>query len=92
MFLVGINNIDPIDFGITLTLSIRLSWRDDRIKRPDETSVSISLDMLKKFWIPDFYIYDLRNFKILRVMQDLQGGITITPKGENKTGYHILKD
>ena len=91
MYLLGINNIDPADQSITLTLHVKLSWRDDRIVRPKNHSVSISTDLLNKFWNPDFYIYDLNYFKTLKVFNGLQGGIEIIPKGTGETGKYSLK-
>ena len=86
MFLKGISNIDPVEQSITLTVELVLSWRDDRIERPANKSVSISPALFHRFWNPDIYVYDLRNFKVLKNIGALQGGISINPKGQNETG------
>ena len=84
--LKGISNIDPVEQSITLTVEIVLNWRDDRIERQTNESVSISPALFHRFWNPDIYVYDLRNFKVLKNIGALQGGISINPKGQNETG------
>ena len=88
MRLYGINNIDPEEQSITVTVQIFLSWRDDRIERPENRSVNISPDLFYKFWNPDIYVSDLRNFKVLKNIGALQGGIVISPKGQDDKGHN----
>ena len=45
-----------------------------------------SNEMINNFWTPDFYIYDLLKFKLLDIMNSIQGAMYITSKGIEETG------
>ena len=86
MRLIDINNIDAVDFSISVTVAIKLAWVDNRIPRPNISFISVDPDMLEHIWMPDFYFYDLTEFRTLEVFQELQGGLRFRQKGQFETG------
>ena len=81
MRLIDINNIDTVDFTISVTVALKLAWVDNRIPRPKSSFISVDPEMLLHIWMPDFYFYDLQEFRTLEVFQGLQGGLRFRQKG-----------
>ena len=89
MRLIDINNIDTVDFTISVTVALKLAWVDNRIPRPKSSFISVDPEMLLHIWMPDFYFYDLQEFRTLEVFQGLQGGLRFRQKGFD-TGKSLI--
>ena len=91
MKLLDINKIDSVDFSFSVNVAFFFSWVDNRVDIFDMSKEIIDLDLefIKELWTPDFYIYDLKLFKILGVLQDT-GGLRVMKQG-NDTGKRSFK-
>ena len=91
MKLLDINKIDPLDFSFSVNVAFIFSWVDNRVDIYDMNQEIIDLDLefIKQLWTPDFYIYDLKLFKKLGVLQDT-GGLRVMKQG-NDTGKTSFK-
>jgi len=55
-----------------LDVFLHVYWDDARIRILDNTSqVELTWDKDPKFWIPDLYIRQLREMKVLTLFQDI---------------------
>ena len=86
---MDINEIDEKDFSFSISVAIKLLWQDDRILNPinenNKSRINVDLGFAKKIWKPDFYFYDLQNFRMMNSFQQPQGGLRIRRNKENKT-------
>ena len=91
MKLLDINKIDPVDYSFSVNVAFIFSWVDNRVDIHDMNKeiINVDLEFIKKLWTPDFYIYDLKLFKTLGVLQDT-GGLRVMKKG-NDTGKRSFK-
>ena len=91
MKLLDINNIDPVDFSFSVNVAFLFSWVDNRVDILDKSKNILYLEIgfIKHLWTPDFYIYDLKLFKILGVLQKT-GGLNVMKLG-NDTGKTSFK-
>lgn len=64
---------DDIVQEIALDVFLHVYWNDPRIRILDNTSSQVELtwDKDPKFWIPDLYIRQLREMKVLTLFQDI---------------------
>ena len=91
MKLLDINKIDPLDYTISVNVAFIFSWMDNRVDILDKSKNILNLDLgfINHLWTPDFYIYDLKLFKILGVLQKT-GGLRVM-KQANNTGRPLSK-
>ena len=70
MKLLDINKIDSVDFSFSVNVAFIFSWVDNRVDILDmsQNITYLDLEFIKQLWTPDFYIYDLKMFKILGVL------------------------
>ena len=88
--MIGVHEINPEDFGVTITLEMKLSWIDDRIQHPEwPPIIHVSPEFQNKIWTPSLYFYDLRKFEALKLFKTTQGGILIRKLAGNQTGMNI---
>ena len=89
--LIDINKIDPWDYSFSVNVAFIFSWVDNRVDILDKSKNILYLDLgfLNHLWTPDFYIYDLKLFKILGVLQKT-GGLRVMKQG-NDTGKTSFK-
>ena len=85
MRLLDINEIDTHDFSISVTVHMKMAWIDNRVKVNHSGTTNLDIDFAENLWMPDFYFYDLYNFRILRAIR-LQGGLRVTKKENDDTG------
>ena len=77
---MNINEIDEKNYLVRVTVALEFVWEDSRIRVNDsssfETPVTVDYAFVEKIWIPDFYVYELQDFRIMRVVgQHPQGGL-----------------
>ena len=76
------------NFRLRINVELYFSWPDDRIiigTTEKSSSVNVDFGFIKQIWIPDFYVYDLQDFRRLKVFQLPQGGLKMRKNVDNKT-------
>lgn len=73
LFVNRVSAVDESKEEISLDVFLQLYWQDQRIRIIDNKTQMIELtwDKEQKFWIPDLYIRQLREMKVLSVFQDM---------------------
>ena len=66
-------DINDIDFTAKLMLYFGAAWIEPRIISNSSKKYPIDLSYMDKFWVPDIYIYNMKNFKAERILTDLAG-------------------
>ncbi|XP_025411445.1 glycine receptor subunit alpha-1-like isoform X2 [Sipha flava] len=67
-----ISGVDESKEEIALDVFLHVYWEDPRIRILDNTSqVELTWDKDPRFWIPDLYIRQLREMKVLTLFQDI---------------------
>ena len=64
---------DDSDFTVKLMLYFGAAWIEPRIISNSSKKYPIDLSYMDKFWVPDIYIYNMKNFKAERILTDLAG-------------------
>ena len=76
--MLNINDIDEKNYLLRVTVALEFAWEDNRIKINESTStttpITVDYEFVDKIWIPDFYVYNLQDFRIMEVIQQ-QGGL-----------------
>ena len=75
------------DFLLRINVQLDFSWPDDRIivDSGGDTTVNVDFRFINQIWMPDFYVYDLQNFRRLKVFQLPQGGLKMRKSKDNIT-------
>ena len=81
-----IPKIDDNDFSVTLNAFFVVRWKDERLVIDQEkilqnmkfqkdvnTWIPVDVSFIKKFWLPDAEILNLKEFKTLDVLSKLEG-------------------
>ena len=89
MQLLDINEIDAADFSFSVSVALKFAWVDNRVVMlspdTDLDPVNVDLAFVHQLWTPDFYIYDLQQFRRMTIFKD-QGGLRVKKRGNNDTG------
>ena len=73
--ILQINEIDDLDFSITLVMYLNLYWNEPRIlnNQTDGIFRPVDLSLLKDLWVPDIYIYNLKSISKQSIFTDFAG-------------------
>lgn len=74
--------MDDSALSISIRLAFYVFWNDSRVIRLKDGDLNIQLgaQALEKYFLPDFYIYKLLDFKQMSFADPLKA-LFITPKG-----------
>ena len=79
---MNINDIDDKNFLVRVTVALEFLWEDSRIRvrvndsSSMETPITVDYEFVQNIWIPDFFVYDLQDFRIMKLIgQQPQGGL-----------------
>ena len=73
MMLLDIYKINYDDFTMDLNVYMRFSWIDNRLILNETTSADVNVDFIQNLWIPDFYIYDLKQLQTRQIITPEKG-------------------
>ena len=75
-----IYKIDHIDFTVDIKVHMRVTWSDTRLIINSTKSEAVDVDFVQKLWIPDIYIYDLKEMISSMTSQTItpNGGLTVS--------------
>ena len=92
--MLDITEIDEIDYGFSINVVLETHWKDNRIHianhHQQEGSINVDFDLSKKIWTPDFYFYDLQEFRTLTNFEEPQGGLRVGKNENNETEVTYL--
>lgn len=78
-------NIDDDKFTITFSMYFGVRWREPRLRNYDNTTIpswlAIDLDFINNLWLPNVFIYDLKEFKTIYVLHKL-AALFVVKEGE----------
>jgi len=78
-------NIDDEKFTITFSMYFGVRWKEPRLKNFDNTTIpnwlAIDLDFVNNLWLPNVFIYDLKEFKTIHVLHKL-AALFVVKEGE----------
>ena len=84
--LLDIYKINYEDFTMDLNLYVSFSWNDNRLIINDtfDGDVDVDVSFIKKLWVPDIYIYDLKELRTRHTITP-EEGLRIKSKDGNVT-------
>ena len=84
------SGVDDAALSISIRLTFYVFWNDSRVIRLKDGDLNIQLGSaaLEKYFLPDFYIYNLLDFKQSEFADPLKA-LLLTPEG--KMWYDIVK-
>jgi len=78
-------NVDDEKFTITFSMYFGVRWKEPRLINVDNNTVPnwlpIDLDFSKHIWLPNIFIYDLKDFKVIKVLNEL-AALYVVAEGE----------
>ena len=84
LFFQEVSNVDDTSLSVSVRLVFYVYWNDSRVvrlKEDDGRSISLGMKNLDKYFLPDFYIYNLLDFKQSEFADPLKA-LFLTPKGK----------
>ena len=84
-----VSGVDDAALSISIRLTFYVFWNDSRVIRLKDGDLNIQLGSaaLEKYFLPDFYIYNLLDFKQSEFADPLKA-LLLTPEG--KMWYDIM--
>ena len=84
-----VSGVDDAALSISIRLTFYVFWNDSRVIRLKDGDLNIQLGSaaLEKYFLPDFYIYNLLDFKQSEFADPLKA-LLLTPEG--KMWYDIV--
>ena len=80
--IMDIMGVNDKEFSVTLTMYFNVKWNEPRIETNNTfiegDMVPIDIQFLNQLWVPNIFIYDLRNFAALSVLKKLAGKLYLT--------------
>jgi len=78
-------DIDDEKFTITFSMYFGLQWKEPRLRNYDNSTspdwMAIDLDFANNLWLPNIFIYDLKEFKTIHVLHKL-AALYVVKEGE----------
>jgi len=78
-------DIDDDKFTITFSMYFGVKWKEPRLINHDNSSqpnwMAIDLDFVENLWLPNIFIYDLKEFKAIHVLHKL-AALYVVKEGE----------
>ncbi len=75
--IMDVLNVNDKEFSVTLTMYFTVKWEEQRLMTNmslgDDVWTPIDLQFLDHLWVPNIFIYNLRSFTALNVLQKLAG-------------------
>lgn len=76
---MDILEVNDKEFSVTMTMYFNVKWSEPRIETnttlSEGESIPIDMMFLNHLWVPNIFIYDLRNFAPLSVLKKLAGNV-----------------
>ena len=78
-----VSEVDDSSLSISIRLAFYIYWNDSRIIRlkDGEQSIQLGSAAFEKYFLPDFYIYKLLDFKQMEFADPLKA-LLLTPAGK----------
>ena len=80
--ILNILSVNDKEFSITMSMYFSVMWQESRIITNNTVEPGfwypVSLEFLNDVWIPNVFIYNLKNFKNISVLKKLAGTKCIT--------------
>ena len=79
-----VSNVDDSALSVSIRLVFYVYWNDSRVvrlKEDDGRSIQLGMKNIDKYFLPDFYIYNLLDFKQSEFADPLKA-ILLTPSGQ----------
>ena len=79
-----VSNVDDTALSISIRLVFYVYWNDSRVirlKEDDGRNIQLGQYNIDKYFLPDFYIYNLLDFKQSEFADPLKA-ILLTPSGQ----------
>ena len=73
-----------------LNVFIKFSWIDNRLIINDTSNGDVDVNFIRKLWVPDIYIYDLKNLRIRQTITP-EEGLSIKNVDGNKRLTYIFE-
>ena len=85
MYLLDIYRINYEDFTMDLNIHVRFTWNDNRLSN-NKTGFNsdVDVDFIENLWVPDIYIYDLKDLRTRRTLTP-EEGLRIKTEDDNTT-------
>ena len=83
-FFQEVSHVDDIALSISIRLVFYVYWNDSRVirlKEDDGRNIQLGQYNIDKYFLPDFYIYNLLDFKQSEFADPLKA-ILLTPSGK----------
>ena len=77
-----VSEVDDSELSVSIRIAFYVYWNDSRVIRLKDGDLNIQLgyDALDKYFLPDFYVYELLDFKQMEFANPLKA-ILLTPEG-----------
>ncbi len=78
-----VSGVDDKELSVSLRLVFYVFWNDSRVVRlkPGDRNIHLGLKNVDKYFLPDFYIYDLLDFTQSKFADELKA-VLLTPEGK----------
>ena len=64
---------DDKEFTATIMMYLRTAWNEPRVKSNSSMKIPMDSSIMKLLWLPDLYIYNMKEFKTERILTDFSG-------------------